>query len=131
MAINRSVVPHGADVVHADRIYRALPISPAALHVAGDFTTYDISVWDDEGVEIYSNTGLAVSNGNPVYNTLQAWDRDAIGANFLHTLKQTDLAPNTFKGGRTYTTVYTLQGGATYGAVPVTFVDEVQSLAPL
>lgn len=127
----RSFVPAFSDATHVARLLRP----NGAAHVAGDFTTYTLQVFDDEGVEIYALPATAVSDTSPIFNTLQTdgyWGgRDTTGYNFRHTLKQTVLSPNTFEGGRTYTCLYLFNGGVTYGTVPATFIDECVSLAPV
>lgn len=120
----RTEVPEGADVTHVAYLRR--PDDTA--HASGDFTTYTFTVYDDEGVAIYTPpAAIAVSNGSPVYDTLQTdgyWKgRNSTGYNFRATLTQATLVANAYEGGRTYRVVYELNGGSTYGTVPVTFYD--------
>lgn len=130
MAVSVSKVPPG-NVTHVARIIRPI----GTPHVSGDFTTYSVTVYDDEGVSIYSQAGLTVSAGDPVFDTLQTdgyWQgRDDTGYNFRRVIAASDLGANYFRGGRTYTTRYVLEGGATYGPVEVVFRDIVESNAPV
>lgn len=123
-------VPAGADVVLRRRLLR--PTATLAYHVSGDFSTYTVQIWDDEGVSVYTTGApVTVSNGDPVFNTLQAWDQDGTGFNFEYTVDQSDLAGNAFDGGRTYQAVIELDGGATYGTVRVAFKIPVESVGPV
>ncbi len=124
-------LPDGHDATHVAR----LPRPDGTPHVSTDFTTYVLTVYDDEGEAIYqSPSPVTVSSGVPIFDTLQVdgnWGgRDTKGYNFLNVLKMSLLLTNYYRGGRTYKADYALDGGATYGTVHARFIDVNVPFAP-
>lgn len=123
-------VPPEDDILVVGRLVN--PID-GAVYQAGDFTTWDAHLFDPDGNDIYNNTGLTVSDTDPIYNTLftdGTWgSRDSTGGNFKWQIDQGDLSAVTV-GGESYIFLAIFDGGATLGLVRRAWKIVTESLAP-
>lgn len=126
----KSFVLPGEDVVHIARILKP----DGSAFVASDFTTYALTVVDEEGTPLFNDPSIPVVAGDPIFSAVQPPDgywggRDDVGYNFRHTLQMVDL-DHPFEGAHEYTSVYVFTGPV-YKNVRRAFLDECVSDAAI